>query len=111
MTAPSLIGIREVAAELNRTPATLRHWEREKLLPESLRPQRNARGWRCWSPEQVQGIKDWIAETERHPGKGIRAALHARGIDVPPASAEEQERILAGQRRPRKVASVAAEAA
>lgn len=63
--------IREVAEILNRRMATLRKWEQLGILPEDLRPQRGERGWRYWTESQVEGLKGWIKETERWPGKGL----------------------------------------
>lgn len=87
---------------LDRAPATLREWERSEVLPQDLRPSRSSRGWRTWTPEQIEGIRQWMQTAGRTPGRGIREALASRGIEIDPPSAEEQERILEGQRRPRK---------
>lgn len=65
------IYIREAAELLNRRMGTLRKWESQGLLPEHLRPHRGPRGWRYWTPSQLDGIKKWIKETERIPGKGL----------------------------------------
>ena len=51
--------------------ATLRKWEHLGVLPENLRPQRGLRGWRYWTESQVEGLKEWLKETERWPGKGL----------------------------------------
>jgi hypothetical protein len=70
--AQELVTIREVAAAIDRKPATLRDWERRGILPKSLRPvARNSRRWRCWRPEQVEGIKQWMEERNIYPGKGL----------------------------------------
>lgn len=63
--------IREAADLLNRRMATLRKWEQLDVLPAHLRPHRGARGWRYWTPEQIEGLRDWIRETDRRPGKGL----------------------------------------
>jgi transposase len=65
------IYIREVAEILDRRMATLRKWEQLGVLPEHLRPQRGQRGWRYWTESQVEGLKEWVQETERWPGKGL----------------------------------------
>jgi len=65
------IYIREAAEVLNRRMATLRKWEQLGLLPAHLRPHRGHRGWRYWTPEQLEGIKKWLKETDRRPGKGL----------------------------------------
>lgn len=63
--------IREAADLLNRRMATLRKWEQLGVLPEDLLPHRGTRGWRYWTPEQISGIREWIRETDRRPGKGL----------------------------------------
>jgi hypothetical protein len=63
--------IGEVAHIVHRRPATVRAWDRTGALPEDLRPVRGDNGRRYWTAEQVQGIKEWIKETKRYPGKGL----------------------------------------
>lgn len=63
--------IRQAADELNRRMATLRKWEQAGDLPAHLMPQRGDRGWRYWTPEQIEGIRRWIRDTDRRPGKGL----------------------------------------
>lgn len=63
--------IREAAESLNRRMATLRKWEQLGVLPEHLMPHRGDRGWRYWTPDQIDGIRNWIRETDRRPGKGL----------------------------------------
>lgn len=63
--------IREAAELLNRRMGTLRKWETTGLLPAHLLPQRGHRGWRYWTPEQIDGIRQWLRETDRRPGKGL----------------------------------------
>lgn len=65
------IYIREVAELLNRRMATLRKWEQLGILPDHLRPHRGERGWRYWTPEQIEGIRQWLRETDRRAGKGL----------------------------------------
>lgn len=65
------IYIREAAQLLNRRMATLRKWEQLSVLPDHLIPHRGSRGWRYWTPDQVEGIRKWIRETDRRPGKGL----------------------------------------
>lgn len=63
--------IRQAAAQLNRRMGTLRKWEQHKILPKNLMPKRGWRGWRYWTAEQIEGIREWIRETDRRPGKGL----------------------------------------
>jgi len=63
--------IRDAAKLLNRRMATLRKWEQLGVLPDELLPHRGSRGWRYWTPDQVEGIKEWLKETDRRPGKGL----------------------------------------
>ncbi len=64
--------ISEVAKEVNRAIHTIRVWGYQDVLPESLRPTRNARGWRVWSKDQIEGLKKWIIDEDRTPGKAFR---------------------------------------
>jgi len=75
------IFIREAAKMLDRQPHTLRTWEYNDMLPDHLMPQRNERGWRYWTPEQIEGIKRWLVESDIRPGRGLRdyADRRARG--------------------------------
>lgn len=64
--------ISEVAAILGgRSPHTLRVWGYQNRLPEHLKPTRNARGWRVWSAEQIEGLKQWLIDEDMRPGKGL----------------------------------------
>lgn len=67
------IYIREAAVMLNRRMGTLRKWDQTGVLPEHLRPHRGHGGsnWRFWTGEQIDGIRDWIRETERYTGKAL----------------------------------------
>lgn len=63
--------IREAADLLNRRMATMRKWEQLGILPKHLLPHRGQRGWRYWTPDQIEGIREWLRETDRRPGKGL----------------------------------------
>lgn len=63
--------IREAADLLGRRMSTLRKWEQVGVLPEHLRSHRGWRGWRYWTHEQIVGIRLWIKDTDRRPGKGL----------------------------------------
>lgn len=65
------IYIREAAELLNRRLGTVRKWDRNGILPEHLRPMRGPRGWRYWTPGQIEMIKEWMRETEFHAGRGL----------------------------------------
>ena len=74
MTEPETaerIYIREAAELLNRRMATMRKWEQLGVLPEHLRPHRGHRGWRYWTADQISGIREWLRDTDRRPGKGL----------------------------------------
>lgn len=64
--------IREAADLLDRRMGTLRKWEQTKVLPLHLRAHRGVRGWRYWTRDQIEGIKNWIRETDRRSGKGLK---------------------------------------
>lgn len=63
--------ISEVAEALERVPHTIRVWGYNDRLPDHLRPKRNARGWRVWTAEQVEGLKQWLIDEDMRPGKGL----------------------------------------
>lgn len=63
--------IREAAELLGRRMATLRKWEQLGVLPPHLRPHRGNRGWRYWTPDRIEGIREWLRDTDRRPGKGL----------------------------------------
>lgn len=89
------IYISAAAEMLNRRMATLRKWEQLGVLPKELLPARGQRGWRYWTPNQIEGIKKWIKDTDRRPGKGLP--------HYDPTEAE-LERAIAMMRKPRKQA-------
>lgn len=64
-------GIVAVARAIDRVPHTIRIWEYKNELPEHLRSSRNSRGHRVWTDEQVEGIKRWMAETDRRPARAL----------------------------------------
>jgi transposase len=87
------VTIRELAKMLDRVPATIRDWERRGILPKSLRPVRNSRKWRCWTPEQAEEIKEWMETRDLYPGKGLP---HYNPSD------SQLQAHLEGLRKPRK---------
>jgi hypothetical protein len=66
------IGIKEAAAYLDREPGTLRKWERDKVLPDELLPARDDQNRRYWTQGQLDTIKQWLVDTDRRPGKGLK---------------------------------------
>jgi DNA-binding transcriptional MerR regulator len=90
------IYIREAAEMLNRQMGTLRKWEQLGVLPKHLRPFRGQRGWRYWTPEQIDGIRKWLRETQRMPGKGLP---HYNPTE------KELDKAIAAMRKPRKKSS------
>ncbi len=65
------IYIPQAAEQLDRRMGTLRKWETEGVLPAHLMPGRGKRGWRYWTADQIDGIRQWIEETDRRPGKNL----------------------------------------
>ena len=90
------IYIREAAELLNRRMGTLRKWEHLGILPEHLIPHRGERGWRYWTPDQIEGIKTWMIENDMRPGKGLP--------HYDPTEAE-LDKAIAKMRRPRPSAA------
>lgn len=66
-----LLNISEVAQKINRVPHTIRLYEKRPDFPDSLKSQRDDRGWRWWTEDQVEGIKNWIVDNDIRPGKGL----------------------------------------
>ena len=87
------IYIREAAEILDRRMGTLRKWEQLGVLPKHLRPHRGDRGWRYWTPSQIDGLQKWIKRTDRRPGKGLP---HYNPTE------EELEKVMKKLRKPRK---------
>ena len=85
----------ELARRVDRRPATIRNWQRLKLLPEGLLPKRDERNHRYWTEEQVEGIKKWLIEADIRPGKGL--------VNYRP-SPEEAAQHLEKQRKSKAVA-------
>lgn len=86
--------IREAAEILNRRMDTLRRWERPGVLPKHLKPHREKTGrrWRYWSRQQIEGIKKWLVDTDRRPGKGLPT--------LPDLTPEEAEEMITKMRGP-----------
>lgn len=84
------VGIVELGELINRRPATIREWERQKLLPQKLLPRRDTRNRRLWTQEQAKGILAWMHKTKRYPGKGLK------GYEP---SAEETEQQISRMRK------------
>ena len=93
MTTEGRIHIRELSVMLNRSPHTIRDWERSGRLPRHLRPLRSERGWRYWTPDQAHQLAQWMVDEDMRPGKGL-PHYHP--------TQEQLEQHLQGQRRPRK---------
>jgi hypothetical protein len=68
----SAIGITEAANFLDREAGTLRKWERDGILPEEFLPKRDDQNRRYWSQEQLNAMKQWLIDTDRRPGKGLK---------------------------------------
>ena len=64
--------ISQVAELLNRRPNTVRGWDRENLLPEDLKANRDEKGFRYWTYSQVEGIREWLKDTDRRPGRSLK---------------------------------------
>lgn len=71
MNEQARISISEAARLLDRSPQTLRSWDRNGSMPKKLRPKRDAQGNRYWTPELIEEIKQWIVDNHFHPGRGI----------------------------------------
>lgn len=65
--------ISEVARQLGRVPHTLRMWEFHNLLPKELMPSRDSKNWRTWNESQIEGLRKWMVDQDRRPGKGLRS--------------------------------------
>jgi molybdopterin-binding protein len=65
----------EVAAALHVTPRTLYNWEREGRISA---PERDRRGWRRYSEEQVDGLRQMLGIVTPSPRREQRMELSAR---------------------------------
>lgn len=63
--------ISEAARLLDRSPHTLRSWDRNRSMPSQLRPPRDELDHRYWTPELIEHIRDWIVANNFHPGSAI----------------------------------------
>ena len=80
---PKRIQIIDAAHSLGRVPHTLRVWEAQGRLPDHLLPHRDERGWRYWTEEQVEGMRQWLIDEEIRPGSYfIKRAKEKRGNNV-----------------------------
>lgn len=68
---PDHVYIREAAELLGRRIGTLRKWEQQEILPPELMPNRGYRGWRFWTHDQIEEIKDWLRDTNRYSGTAL----------------------------------------
>ena len=91
-TAARRISISEAAELLDRREHTLRVWEYNDMLPERLRPRRDERGWRYWTPEQIEEIQRWLVDEDIRPGKGLK------GYRPTPEKLAEHRRNMRGPR-------------
>ena len=66
-----LLTIGEVSKEVGRVSHTIRQWERDGRLPKKLLPLRDDNGWRVWTVEQVELLKEWIVKEDMRPGKAL----------------------------------------
>jgi DNA-binding transcriptional MerR regulator len=73
-TEQARYSISEAARLLDRSPQTLRSWDRNESMPKKLRPKRDDQGNRYWTPELIEEIKAWIIKNNFHPGRGISYA-------------------------------------
>lgn len=64
------IYIGELAKIIQRRPNTIRKWEKQGRFPEHLRPIREG-GWRYWTNDQAELIKQWMIDEKLFPGSGL----------------------------------------
>lgn len=74
---PDKVYLIELAEKINRKPNTIRIWERNGILPKKLVPKRDDRGWRYWTPKQVEDMKVWMEREHVGPGRGF-AVIHGK---------------------------------
>jgi len=88
------IYIRDASELINRRMDTIRKWEGKGVLPKKLRPKRenNGRMQRYWTMAQIEGIKKWLKDTDRRPGKGLPS------YNPTPDQVDKQLEALRGER-------------
>lgn len=96
----SRIYISEASEMLDREPHTIRTWEYHNMLPEALKPHRDERGWRYWTSEQIQAIKDWLVDSDIRPGSGLP------GYKPTPAQVDSHRNAIRASRRSRDTEQV-----
>ncbi len=73
---PGRIYVTDLARIIDRVAHTIRQWEAHKDLPAGCYPRRDEKGWRYWSPDQVDRITAWL-DTRRVQNPEKLAALRA----------------------------------
>jgi transposase-like protein len=63
--------IRDAARLLDRSPHTLRSWEKKAEFPKELYPFRDEKNERYYTPALIEKIRVWIANSNFRPGSGI----------------------------------------
>lgn len=63
--------ISEAAKLLDRSPNTLRSWERNGSMPKYLWPKRDHLGHRYWTLELIELIRVWMEKNHFYPGRGL----------------------------------------
>lgn len=53
--------LNDILREVDRNKTTLIRWEEEGLIPKA---QKDSRGWRCYTKEQVELIIQLVRETD-----------------------------------------------
>jgi hypothetical protein len=81
------IYIKDLRLLIDREIGTIRGWERSGILPKKLRPRRDERRWRYWTPAQVTGIQEWMKKNDMRPGPALakpeNEARHLKNLRQP----------------------------
>lgn len=64
--------IRDAALLLDRSPHTMRSWEKKPQFPQELHPLRDERNERYYTPALIEKIREFLRTSDFRPGNGIK---------------------------------------
>ena len=81
----------ELAQIVDRSIQTIRVWEYKGELPMHLRAHRDSRGWRYWTPEQVDKIVEWIESRKPQSDEKLMKMRQVRNRSSPESERRREE--------------------
>jgi hypothetical protein len=82
---PGMVYVAELAAILDRSIHTIRTWDYDRDLPRGCYPTRDHRGWRYWTPAQVDQIVRWVEARQPQSENKLERlrAIRNRSFETP----------------------------